>query len=121
MFFKNDCSKTGNELLEAQMAALQAATTVAAEGAGRAFELSLAVATASAQDAFAAGGDLLALRNPQALFSAACELAKSNADRAAAYGAQLTELRFSTRAQFLKISQEYLTLTQSKVKAALEV
>ena len=120
MFFK-DGSNVGKELLEAQHAALQAATTVATEGAGRAFELSLALATASAQETLAAGGDFLAIRNPQALFAAACDLAKSNADRAAAYSAQLTELRFSTRAQFLDISQEYLKLTQSKLKAALEI
>ena len=103
-------------LVESQFASLNVLANKAVESGEKAVALNLAAAKAYSEESNASGKQFLSTTDPQAFFALLTAQAKQNADKATAYGRQLSELAASVKADFTHTAEAHIA--ESKVKVA---
>lgn len=121
MFSNTDqYTSASKAFFDSQLAAFSALLTIAVQGTEKVVALNMAVAKASSEDSMAAAKDLFAVKDPQAFFSLATAYAKPNAEKAAAYSRELTNIASSTKAEFAKVAETQVAETQGKINALVD-
>ncbi len=105
---------------ESQVASLNVLASKAVESSEKAVALNIAAAKAYAEESNAAGQQFIAAKDPQTFFAIASAQAKQNAEKATAYGRQLTELVSSVKADFTKAAEAQIADSKVKVAALVD-
>lgn len=106
--------------LESQLEAVTGLASIALQGTEKVVALTMAVAKASPLESTAAAKELLAAKDPQAFFAQVSAQARQNAEKAAAYNRNLTEILTNTKSELTKLADSQLAEIQSKVSAFMD-
>ena len=113
-------SAASKALFESQLAAFTALAGKAVDGGQKAIALNIAAAKTAAEESAAAAQQLLASKDPQGFFALAAAQAKANADKAATFGQQLTDILSGVNADITKTAEAQLVQSQSRVAALVD-
>jgi phasin family protein len=122
LMFSNpeNLSAATKALFESQLAIFNSLASKAVEGGQKAIALNISAAQAAAEESTAATQQLVSSKDPQTYFELAAKQAKLNAEKAAAYGRQLTEIMASVNADFTKTAEAQIADSKSKVTALVD-
>jgi len=101
--------------LDAQFTSFTALTSKAFEGFEKLIALNLATAKASLEGSSVTAKQLLSATNPQEFFSLSAAQAQPAAEKAVAYGRQLSSIAADTAAEFSKAAKAQMSETNGKV------
>jgi phasin family protein len=101
--------------LDAQFTSFSALTSKAFEGFEKLIALNLATAKASLDGSSVTAKQLLSATNPQEFFSLSAAQAQPAAEKAVAYGRQLSSIAADTAAEFSKAAKAQMSETNGKV------
>ncbi len=104
-------------LFESQLATFNTLANKAAESGQKAIALNVTAAKAAAEESTVSAQQLLSTKDPQAFFELAAKQAKLNAEKAASFGQQLTEIMTGVNADFTKTAEAQIAESRSKVAA----
>lgn len=116
MCFTSDQFSAASTAFESQLAAFNALTTIALQGAGMVVALNVAVIRASVDDCVTAANDLCAAKDPQAFFALATHT-RPGAEKIADYGRQFTDVMSSTNAKLARVTDEQVAWAQGNLSA----
>lgn len=106
--------------IEVQLSLLSTLTSKTFEGIGKMVELNLDAARASLEDSSAATRQLLAAKDPQEWMSLAAAQAQPNAEKALAYGRNLTTIATGVQTEFSKAAEVQIAETSRKLLELIE-
>lgn len=100
---------------ESQFAIFSTLTGKVFEGVEKLVELNLTTAKASLDNSSSTAKQLLSAKNPQEFFSLGTAQAQPAAEKAVAYGRQVSSIAAGTAAEFTKVAREQALETNGKV------
>ena len=104
-------------LFESQLASFNTLASKAVEGGQKTIALNISAAKAAAEETSVSTQQLFSSKDPQAFFELAAKQAKLNAENAASFGQQLTQIMSGVNADFTKTAEAQIAESKSKVTA----
>ncbi len=110
-------SSATKALFESQLATFNTLANKAVEGGQKAIALNISAAKAAAEESAVSTQKLFSSKDPQAFFELAAQQAKVNAEKAASFGQQLTEIMSGINADVTKTAEAQIADAKNKVAA----
>jgi phasin family protein len=105
---------------EAQLALITSLSNKAFESAEKLVSLNMSAAKASLEESTVAAKQLIAAKDPQEFFTLASSQAQPNAEKALAFGRQLSSIFSSTQADYTKAAEAQIAETNRKVISLID-